>query len=344
MHASTSYLAYIPSPSRGVWYVGPIPIRAYAVFIIAGIILAIWWGERRWVARGGAKGTIMDVAVFAVPFGLVGARLYHVATDWWRYFKPGENPWDAFKIWDGGIGIPGAIAVGAIGAWIACRRKHIPLPAIADTIAPGIAAAQAIGRIGNYFNQELYGGPTTLPWGLEIFRRVNPATGQDDNLTGVAVNHTPTAIVHPTFLYELIWDVLVAAVVVFAVRRYRLGHGRGFALYVGAYAFGRFFIELMRSDEATRILGIRINDWMMGLLFVAAIVYIVLAAKRGEPEDIAALTAGQKPPAGPSDHDDGAAPGEGDDEENPSTPTDSAAPAATDDASEPADSDAESKT
>jgi prolipoprotein diacylglyceryl transferase len=276
-----------------VWFVGPIPIRAYALCIIVGIIVAIWWGERRWAARGGERGMVMDLAVFAVPFGIVGARIYSVSTDWWRYFGPGMHPLDALKIWDGGIGIPGAIAGGAIGAWIACRRKGVPLPAMADTLAPGIVTAQAIGRIGNYFNQELYGRPTTMPWGLELYYRCAPNTkcGVDDTL-GSAVNHTPVQVVHPTFLYELIWDLGVAALVVFAIRRFSLGHGRGFALYVAAYAVGRSWIELMRSDEATHILGIRINNWMMGLLFVGAVVYIVLAGRRGEQEDIAALTAG----------------------------------------------------
>jgi prolipoprotein diacylglyceryltransferase len=119
--ASSVFLANIPSPDRGVWEIGPIPIRAYALCIIAGIILAIWWGERRWIARGGTAGTVIDIAVFAVPFGLVGGRLYHVATDWHRYFGEGKNPLDALRIWDGGLGIWGAIALGAVGAWIGCR-------------------------------------------------------------------------------------------------------------------------------------------------------------------------------------------------------------------------------
>ncbi|MBA2324395.1 MAG: prolipoprotein diacylglyceryl transferase, partial [Pseudonocardiales bacterium] len=157
----------IPSPDRGVWYLGPIPIRAYALCIIAGIVVAVTWGERRLLARGGRPGTVLDVAVYAVPFGLVGGRLYHVATDWRTYFGPGGNAIDALKIWNGGLGIWGAIALGAVGAWIGCRRLGLPLPLFADAVAPGVVVAQAIGRLGNYFNQELYGGPTTLPWGLE---------------------------------------------------------------------------------------------------------------------------------------------------------------------------------
>jgi prolipoprotein diacylglyceryl transferase len=278
-------LAYIPSPSQGVWHLGPIPIRAYALCIIVGIVVAIWWGERRYAARGGQQGTVIDIAVWAVPFGLVGGRLYHVCTDWWRYFGDGKHPIDALKIWDGGLGIPGAIALGAVGAWIACRRKGVPLPFAADAIAPGIAVAQAIGRMGNYFNQELYGGPTKLPWGLEIFQRVDPSTGLPDDLNGVAINHTPIQIVHPTFLYELVWDLIVAVMVVFVDRRLRLGHGRAFALYVGGYAFGRFFIELMRSDPATLVFGVRINVWTMVVLFIGAAIYFLLAARRGPRED-----------------------------------------------------------
>lgn len=277
--------ALIPSPDRGVWFLGPVPIRAYALCIIAGIIVAIWWSERRYAARGGQPGTITDIALFAVPFGLLGGRLYHVCTDWWRYFGEGRNPIDAVKIWDGGLGIPGAIALGGLGAWIACRRRGIPLPFVADAIAPTLAVAQAIGRLGNYFNQELYGDPTTVPWGLEIFPRVNPSTGLLDNLNGVAISHIPIAIVVPTFLYEMIWDVLVALIVVWADRRFRLGHGRAFALYVASYAFGRFWIEQLRSDVATQVFGIRINVLVMSFLFVGAVTYFILARSRGPRED-----------------------------------------------------------
>jgi prolipoprotein diacylglyceryl transferase len=278
-------LAYIPSPPQGVWHLGPLPVRAYALCIIVGIIVAIWLGERRYRARGGLAGTVIDIAVWAVPFGLVGGRLYHVATDWWRYFGTGKNPVDALKIWDGGLGIPGAIALGALGAWIACRRKRVPLPFAADAIAPGIAFAQAIGRIGNYFNQELYGGATKLPWGLEIFQRVDPGTGVPDNLNGVAISTASPQIVHPTFLYELIWDVLIGVLVIVLDRRLRLGHGRAFALYVASYAFGRFWIELLRTDQATMVFNVRINVWIMTLLFIAGVLYFLLARSRGARED-----------------------------------------------------------
>jgi prolipoprotein diacylglyceryl transferase len=273
---STVVLAAIPSPDRGVWYLGPVPIRAYALCIIAGIVVAVLWGERRYVARGGEAGVVTDVAVFAVPFGLVGGRLYHVITDWQTYFGPGGNPIDALKIWQGGLGIWGAVALGAVGAWIGCRRRGVPLPFFADAVAPGIVTAQAIGRIGNWFNQELYGAPTTLPWGLEIYRRVNPDTGALDGLTGVVLDHTPIETVHPTFLYELIWDLLVAALVVWADRRFRLGHGRAFAVYVAGYTAGRFWIEQLRTDYATRVFGdLRINVVVSAVVFVGAVLYLV---------------------------------------------------------------------
>ena len=283
---SAAFLATIPSPDQGVWHLGPIPIRAYALCIIAGIIVAIWWGERRWEARGGTKGTVLDVAVFAVPFGLVGGRLYHVVTDPELYFTEGKNPWNAFAIWDGGLGIWGAVALGAVGALIACRRRGIPLPAMADAIAPGIIVAQAIGRLGNYFNQELYGAHTDLPWGLEIYQRFDPATGAPDALGGVATGHIPLpeSPVHPTFLYELIWNLLIALVVVWADRKFKLGHGRAFALYVAGYTVGRCWIELMRTDTANHILGLRVNVWTSILLFVGAMAYFVVAAKRGPRE------------------------------------------------------------
>jgi prolipoprotein diacylglyceryl transferase len=281
-------LASIPSPDRGVWYLGPVPIRAYALCIIAAIIVAILWGERRWRARGGQAGTVTDIAVFAVPFGLVGGRLYHVATDWQKYFGPGGNPIGALEIWQGGLGIWGAIALGGLGAWIGCRRRGIPLPALADAVAPAIVAAQAIGRLGNWFNQELYGGPTSLPWGLEIRDRVNPETGALDPLNGIAQG-PPVDFVHPTFLYEMLWDLGVAALVVWADRRFRLGHGRAFALYVAGYTAGRFWIELMRADPATMIFGLRINVITSAVVFLGAVLYLTLVRRgREDPETLAA--------------------------------------------------------
>ncbi len=207
---TTTVLAYLPSPSQGVWHLGPVPIRAYALCIIVGIIAALVIGDRRWQARGGQAGVIYDIALWAVPFGLVGGRLYHVMTDWPTYFGPtGKGLGAAFQVWQGGLGIWGAVALGGVGAWIGCRSRGIPLPAFGDAIAPGIILAQAIGRLGNYFNQELYGGDTTLPWGLEIYKRLN-AAGVPDDLNGMSTGEV-IKVVHPTFLYELLWNLLVFA-------------------------------------------------------------------------------------------------------------------------------------
>ena len=263
-------LASIPSPSQGVWNLGPIPIRAYALCIVLGVIVAVWIAERRWRARGGAPGTITDLAVWAVPFGLVGGRLYHVITDWQIYFGPDapKRPIDALFIWEGGLGIWGAIALGALGVWIACRRSGISFTAVADTLAPGVAVAQAIGRWGNYFNQELFGGPTDLPWGLMIDDAHLPA-GAD-----------PGTLFHPTFLYEMLWNFAAAALIVYLDRRFRLGHGRVFWLYVVLYTAGRLWIELLRIDPAETVLGLRLNVWTSVLVGLGALIAFVVVGRR----------------------------------------------------------------
>ncbi|WAU80233.1 prolipoprotein diacylglyceryl transferase [Streptomyces sp. Qhu-G9] len=281
-------IAYIPSPSRGVYELfGVIPLRGYAFCIIIGVFVAVWLGNKRWIARGGRSGTVADIAVWAVPFGLVGGRLYHVITDYQLYFSEGQDWVDAFKIWEGGLGIWGAIAFGAVGAWIGCRSRGIPLPAWADALAPGIALAQAIGRWGNWFNQELYGRETDLPWALHI------TSSTDGRVPGYY---------HPTFLYESLWCIGVAVLVIWADRRFKLGHGRAFALYVAAYCAGRFWIEAMRVDEAHHFLGMRLNEWTSIVVFLLAVLYIVLSARRrpGREEVV-------EPSASDGDTDDGAA-------------------------------------
>lgn len=261
-------LASIPSPGQGVWHLGPLPVRAYAVCILLGVLAAIWLGERRWVARGGLPGTIGDIAVWAVPFGLVGARLYHVVTDPELYFGTGKDPWAAFYIWEGGLGIWGAIAMGTLGGYIACRRKGISLLAVADATAPGIVIAQAIGRWGNYFNQELYGRPSTLPWAVEI----DPAHREEGMLQN--------ATYQPTFLYEVIWDLGVAGLVIWAERRFKLGFGRAFALYVMAYTVGRGWIEYLRVDTTNHLFGVRLNVFTSVVLFLLAAAFFVWSARR----------------------------------------------------------------
>ncbi|WAC89388.1 prolipoprotein diacylglyceryl transferase [Mycobacterium sp. Aquia_213] len=279
---------YFPSPPQGVWHLGPLPIRAYALFIIAGIVVALMIGDRRWAARGGERGVIYDIALWVVPFGLIGGRLYHLATDWRTYWGPGGAGFGgAFRIWDGGLGIWGAVALGVLGAWIGCRRRGIPLPAFLDAIAPGIILAQAIGRLGNYFNQELYGRETTLPWGLEIFYRRDPSGYIDPHsLDGVSTGQL-AVVVQPTFLYELLWNVLVFVILIYIDRRYAIGHGRLFGAYVALYCVGRFWVELMRDDTATHIAGIRINSFTSTFVFIGAVVYIMLAPKgREDPESL----------------------------------------------------------
>jgi prolipoprotein diacylglyceryl transferase len=263
-------LAYLPSPPGGVWYLGPIPIRAYALCIIAGILVAVWWTRRRWVVCGGAAHDVLDVATWAVPFGIIGARLYHVITDPEFYFAPGRDPVRALYIWDGGLGIWGAVALGAVGAWIGCRRRGIRLADFADAMAPGLVVAQAIGRFGNYFNQELYGGPSTLPWAVKIDPAHRPPATPDIGLY------------QPTFLYESLWDIGVAVLLVWAGRRFGLRNGRLFALYVAAYTTGRAWIEALRVDHANHFLGLRLNDWTSLVVFVAAIAFLLLRRPRRE--------------------------------------------------------------
>ena len=308
---TTTFLADIPSPPQGVWYVGPLAVRAYAVFIIIGIVVAVWWGNKRFVARGGRPGRVTDITVFAVPFGIVGGRIYHVITDNQLYFGPGRNPWNALAIWNGGLGIWGAIALGALGAWIGCRRYKVPLWAYGDAIAPGIVVAQAIGRLGNYFNQELFGSPTTLPWGLEVFVRTPggvaggiPEGGLCEFPTDYvkAVPEVVCGVYQPTFLYELLWNLGVAVVIVALDRRYRLGGGRVFALYVAGYTLGRTWIEMLRIDPANTFLGLRINVFTSVIVFLGAVVFLVLRRHVGREDP--ALVRGP----GPDDADDRADP------------------------------------
>ena len=306
---TTTVLAYFPSPSQGVWHLGPIPIRAYALFIIAGIIAALLVGDRRWEARGGERGVIYDIALWAVPFGLVGGRLYHLATDWRTYFGDGgAGPIAALRIWDGGLGIWGAVALGGVGAWIACRRRGIPLPAFGDAIAPGIVLAQAIGRLGNYFNQELYGHETTMPWGLEIFYRRDPAGFVDvHSLDGVSTGQL-AMVVQPTFLYELLWNLLIFVVLIIIDRRFTIGHGRLFAAYVAGYCVGRFWVELLRDDTATHIAGVRINSFTSTFVLIGAVVYLVLAPKgREDPATLSGSAAELLEPDSVEDDGDDAA-------------------------------------
>jgi prolipoprotein diacylglyceryl transferase len=267
-------LAAIPSPVRAVWHLGPIPIRAYALCIVAGIFVALAVTARRWQARGGDRDDIWDVAFWAIVLGIIGGRLYHVVTDYEKYFGRGKHPLDAFKIWDGGLGIWGAIALGMLGAWIGCHRKGIRLTAFADAAAPGIAAAQAIGRWGNWFNNELYGRPTNVPWRLAI-HDIDVTTGRAQPCGFGNIGHMVCGYYHPTFLYESLWDLGLAFFLIWAARKWRLGRGNTFALYAMGYTVGRSWIEAMRSDYAHRFLGLRLNDWTSIIVFIGALIWFL---------------------------------------------------------------------
>lgn len=279
--------ASIPSPSQGTWYLGPLPIRAYALAIMAGILVALWMTRRRWAERGGDPDTVVEIVFWAVPFGIVGGRLYHLITSPEAYFGPDGDPWRALRIWEGGLGIWGAIALGAVGAWIGCRRQGVRFAVFADAVAPGLLVAQAIGRLGNWFNQELFGGPTTLPWGLEIDPS-NPAF--PDGLPA-------GTLFHPTFLYELIWNLAAAALIIWLDRRFRLGHGRVFWAYVVAYTAGRLWIELLRIDPANTFLGLRLNVWTSIVVGLGALVTFVVVGRRHPEREATVLVRAPEEPA-----------------------------------------------
>ncbi|GAA1721441.1 prolipoprotein diacylglyceryl transferase [Kribbella yunnanensis] len=282
--------AFIPSPSQGVWHVLGLPIRAYALCILAGIFAGYWLTRRRWVARGGSPTVLSDIMFWAIPFGLVGARIYHVATDAELYFGEGRHPIDALKIWHGGLGIWGAVGFGVLGAYLACRRAKVPFLPVLDAVAPGVALAQIFGRFGNYFNQELFGKPTTRPWGLEI----DPAHRPD--------GFAEFATFHPTFLYEAVWNLGVMALIIFLGRRVTLGHGRAFFLYVAAYCAGRAWIENMRIDTVNHFLGLRLNVWTSIILFVLAVAALVISfRKHPGQEDISTGPAAGQPTIEPAD-------------------------------------------
>lgn len=300
--------AAIPAPVWSGFDIGPLRIHAYALCILAGIVAALWLTDRRWKRRGGPEGSIWDIAIWAIPFGIIGGRLYHVFSSPDAYFGPGYDGTGDLslipQIWLGGLGIWGAVVLGVVGAWIGCRRAGVKISAFVDAAAPGILLAQAIGRWGNYFNQELFGGPTTLPWGLSVSPEFVPA------------GYSPDTLFHPTFLYECIWNLLGVAALLLIDRKLRLRNGRMFLLYAMIYTAGRVWIEMLRIDDAEQItlFGIttRLNVWTSIFVFLAALVVFLFItfAKRGKDAEsvflpgrepsVDAVDAGEKHDAGTS--------------------------------------------
>ena len=258
----------LPSPSNGVWHLGPIPIRAYGLIIACAILISVYWSARRYQKRGGDPDLFYDVALWAVPAGILGARVYHVITSPDAYFGQGGKPLMAFAIWNGGLGIWGAVAGGALAAWLVVRHRGQRLGPIADSLAVPLLAAQALGRWGNWFNQELFGAPTTLPWGLRIDNAHLPS------------GYASGTLFHPTFLYECLWNLAGVAVLLLIDRQMKVKSGQLFASYIMVYTLGRVWIEMLRIDDAHHFLGLRINVWTSIVVFSLGLMTFIIAGRR----------------------------------------------------------------
>lgn len=285
---------FIPSPSQGTWYLGPLPLRGYALSILTGIVVAFFIARSRWKKLGEKPEQMENIALIAIVCGIIGSRVYWIIIEWHRYFgAKATQPWyHIFYMWQGGLGIWGGIAGGFLSAWLLCRHYKIPFLRLADMVAPAFLLAQGIGRLGNWWNQELYGLPTTLPWGLEI-----------DAAHRVA-GYTQYATFHPTFLYEMLWSFTGVAVLLILEKKLRLGRGKLFATYILWYATGRFFNEFLRIDPVDTIGGLRVNSWatMAGWLF-GALFLVWLIKNRPGPNEVNAPQAQASEPSGESDSD-----------------------------------------
>ncbi|MEM7322156.1 MAG: prolipoprotein diacylglyceryl transferase [Actinomycetota bacterium] len=257
-------IASIPSPSSNALEIGPLTLNYYGLCIGIGVVAAVVIGQRRWADRGGNPDDIGYIATWAVPAGLIGARAYHVITDW--------RPFDVwFKVWEGGLGIPGGLILGTLVGYWAARRRGLEIGNVIDAVIPGIPVAQAIGRLGNWFNQEIFGRPTDLPWAVEIDERHRPAEFVDESTF------------HPAFLYEALWNVALAAFLIWIDRRGVLRRGMLLPVYVVGYGIGRFLVEAVRIDTATLILGVRVNHWVSGIAVLAGAAVIAWLFRTGVP-------------------------------------------------------------
>ncbi|MCS5734225.1 prolipoprotein diacylglyceryl transferase [Herbiconiux sp. CPCC 203386] len=275
-----------PDPAFQQFPVGPLTIHIYALFILAGIIVAMLLVNRRLTRRGGEPGVVIDIVLWAVPLGIIGARFYHVFTHVGDYFYPGANLWNVFAIWDGGNALYGSLIGGALGAFIGCRITGIRLWSFADALAPAMLVAQAIGRVGNYFNHELFGLPTTLPWGLEI----------ESTNAKFPVGLPDGTLFHPLFLYEIIWNLVGVALLLLVERRFALRWGKLFALYLVWYGLGRSWLEAIRIDPSSDgFLGIPANIWASFAAIALGIVLFVVQSRRHPGVEVSVYRAGRGP-------------------------------------------------
>lgn len=263
--------AGIPSPPTNGFAIGPLEVHYYALCILGGIVIASWVTASRLRAGGISGGSVIDVAIWGVPIALVGGRLYHVFTHPGDYFYPGANLWNVFAIWEGGLAIYGSILAGILGVWIGCRRTHVPFVTLVDALAPGMLFAQAFGRLGNYFNQELFGNPTTLPWGLQIH------TSSPAFPAGLPAG----TLFQPLFLYELLWDAAGGILILLLGKRFRLPRGVPIGLYFLWYGAGRAYLETLRLDPTELVLGgLKFNTIAAMLAALAGLAVIIIAFRR----------------------------------------------------------------
>jgi prolipoprotein diacylglyceryl transferase len=283
------FLTSIPSPDISYIDLGFARIHFYALFILTGIVIATALADYRLSRRGAEKGIMLDVALWAVPFGIAGGRFFHVATHPDDYFYKGADLRDVFKVWEGGLAIYGALIFGAVGVYLGTRKLGLRFLTVADAMAPGILIAQGIGRLGNYFNKELFGLPTDLPWGLEI-PSSNPAypVGLPDGLT-----------FHPTFIYELIWNLVGAAALLWLASRLKLQWGRVFGLYLAIYSTGRVWIESIRIDPSEILLGLRINVWSALIGLTIGLLIFVVQGRRHPGAEPSIWIPGREPAESP---------------------------------------------
>jgi prolipoprotein diacylglyceryl transferase len=253
-------LASLPSPPSNGIHIGPLFIHAYGLAYVLGVVAAIAITTRRWEAQGGSRELVREVALWGFPAGLIGGRLYFLATSW---DQVPPHWWGPLAIWRGGLGIWGGIALGTLGGLFVLRRRGADIPRFLDAAAPGLLVAQAIGRVGNYFNQELFGKPTGLPWGLHIDAPHRPA------------GYLNYGTFQPTFLYELMWNLALAAALVWLGRRRQVRAPGVFALYVAGYSAFRIFEELLRVDPAKHLLGLRLNFFVASTLAAAGLIWFV---------------------------------------------------------------------